>query len=474
MKKVMLTVGCLLALTGRIAAQDADADTIKVDLGKALEIALSDNPLIKIAGKEIKRVDYSKKAAWYGLLPSLNGTGQYTRNVKLQTMALGGTSMKIGQDNAISLGLTLSLPIVAPALWRSIQMTSLEMQLASEKSRASKITLQSDVTKAYYSILLAQDSYKALQNGYDIAKQNYELAKQRYETGVAAEYDYVSAEVQMNNLLPNLLQVENGVAQAKMYLKVLMGVGAEVLLEIEGNLSDLEADVANAYNADSISLSSNTDLVQMDIQQKQLKKTLQIQRTQRMPTLAAFGNFQYQSMGDDKDKVGINMITQQPIVVPKGLTWYDPAISVGIQLNVPIFNGFTNTSKEKQMKIQMKQLELQREYLENSLSVQVRTALDNMEKAVKQMESNKKSVELAEKGYRISGNRYNTGMGTMLELNNSALALTQSQLSYNQAISDYLTAKADYEKIVGQERENKEEDAENQENKEETKNKQDN
>ncbi|MDR1416924.1 MAG: TolC family protein, partial [Prevotellaceae bacterium] len=118
--------------------------------------------------------------------------------------------------------------------------------------------------------------------------------------------------------------------------------------------------------------------------------------------------------------------------------------------NVPIFNGFSNSIKEKQTKIQIQELQLQREYLENSLSVQARTSLDNMDKAVRQMESNRKAVELAEKGYRISSNRYNIGMGTMLELNNSALALTQSRLSYHQAISDYLTAKADFEKIVGQ------------------------
>ena len=449
MKKVMLTAGCYLALAGGLAAQATD--TLRVDLKKALEIALSDNPTIKIADREIERIDYSKKAAWYGLLPSLSATGQYTRNVELQTMALSGTSIKVGQDNAISFGLTLSLPIVVPTLWRSIQLTTLDMQLAAEKARASKITLHNDVTKAYYNILLAQDSYKALQEGYSIAKENYELAKRRYETGIAAEYDYVSAEVQMNNLLPSLLQAENGIAQTNMYLKVLIGLNVEVALEVEGNLADFEASVDKESNGYNISLQNNSDLTQLDIQQLQLQKSLQIQRTQHLPTLSAFGNVQYQGMGDDDDKIGMNMMTSKATTVPGGLKWYDPAVSIGLQLSVPIFSGFSNTIKEKQIKIQAKELELQREYIKNSLTVQARTALDNMDKAVRQMESNKKAVALAEKGYRISGNRYNTGMGTMLELNNSALALTQSKLSYHQAISDYLSAKADYEKIVGRE-----------------------
>ncbi|MDR3366879.1 MAG: TolC family protein, partial [Prevotellaceae bacterium] len=203
MKKVMLTAGCCLALAGGFSAQAAD--TLRVNLEKALEVALSDNPTIKIADREIERVDYSKKAAWYGLLPSLSGTGQYGKYLLPSAMSMMGQVMDSPTDFTASATLTFSLPLVAPALWRSIQLTTLEMQLTSEKARASKITLRNDVTKAYYNILLAQDSHKALQDGYNIARQNYELAKQRYETGMAAEYDYVSAEVQMNNLLPNLL-----------------------------------------------------------------------------------------------------------------------------------------------------------------------------------------------------------------------------------------------------------------------------
>ncbi|MDR3187667.1 MAG: TolC family protein [Prevotellaceae bacterium] len=447
MKKVMLTVGCYLALAGGFAAQAAD--TLKVDLKKALEVALSDNPTIKIADREIERIDYSQKSAWYGLLPSVNITGQYGKYVMPSSMSMMGQVMDSPTDFTLSATLNVSLPLVAPTLWRSIQLTTLEMQLAAEKAHASKITLHNDVTKAYYNILLAQDSYKALRDGYEIANQNYELAKRRYETGMAAEYDYISAEVQMNNLLPNLLQVENGVAQAKMYLKVLMGLNVEVTLEVEGNLADLEASVGERSNGDNISLQHNTDLVQLSIQQLQLQKSLQLQQTQHLPTLAAFGNFGYSGTGNKETSLNFGGM---PMQVNASQEFYSQGVIVGLQLNVPIFSGLSNTIKEKQIKIQVKELELQREYLESSLAVQARTALDNMDKAVKQMESNKKAVELAEKGYRISGNRYNTGMGTMLELNNSALALTQSKLSYHQAISDYLSAKADYEKIVGSER----------------------
>jgi outer membrane protein TolC len=418
-------------------------DTLHINLQEALEIALSDNPTIQIADQEIERIDYSKKSAWYGLLPTLDGTAQYSKYLIPATMSLAGMVIDLPTDFNASAGLQLSLPLIAPGLWKSIQLSGLEMQLAVEKARASKITLRNDVKKAYYNILLAQDSYKVLQEGYNIAKKNYEEAKKRFEVGISAEYDYISAEVQMTNLQPNLLQVENGITQAKLYLKVLMGVDMSVPLSIQGSLTEFENEVSTLTDRQDVALSNNSDLKQLEIQQQQLKKSLQLQRTQLMPTLAAFGQYTYAGTGN---KASNSLFTGQP--APATTDWFGQGLIVGLQLNVPIFH-LNNNGKLRQLKIQANALSIQRDYVENQLNVQTRTALDNMSKATKQVESSKKGVELATKGYTISKKRYETGAGTMLELQSAALALTQSRLSYHQAISDYLTAQADYEKLVG-------------------------
>jgi outer membrane protein TolC len=420
-------------------------DTLHVNLQQAMEIALSDNPTVRVADLEIKRVDYSKTNAWLGLLPSVNGTAQYSKFLVPASMSMMGQVIDSPTDFNASLGISLSLPLFAPALWRSIQMSALDMQLAVEKAYASKVTLRNDVTKAYYNILLTQDSYKSLQDGYAVAQKNYEEAKRRFELGLAAEYDYISAEVQMNNLLPTLLQVETGIAQAKLYLKVLMGVDRAVPLAVKGNLADFEASIATSGTR-NITLSGNADLRQLEIQQQLLRKSLQLQYTQWMPTLAAFGNYNYSGTGNRETTINFG---EMPIAVPASTEWFGQGLIVGLQLNVPIFNGSSNLIKTKQINLQRRELTLQRDYLESSLSVQAHTALDNMDKAVKQMDAAKKGVTLSEKGYHISAKRYETGAGTMLELQSAALALTQSRLTYHQAIADYLNAKADYEKIVG-------------------------
>ena len=450
--KKNLLAALVIAMSLTIQAQDLHKinanETLKLTLKQAIEIAQSENPVIKIADYEIKRIDYSKKSAWYGLLPSANVSAQIAKFIVPAQMAMMGQVMDSPVDFTLPVGISFSLPLVAPALWRSIQMTDIEMQLAVEKSRASKITLRNDVTKAYYTVLLAQDSYKALQDGYATAKENYEQAKKRYDAGVVAEYDYISAEVQMNNLQPMLFQVENGITQAKTYLKVLMGLDINIPIILDGNLADYETVINGQSGNTPVLLQNNTDLIQLDIQQKQLQKALQLQSAQRLPTLAGIGSYGYDATSNKETTIQFG---QMQIPVEGKTQWISRGFVLGLQLNIPITAIFTNNAKEQQIKMQSKMLSLQRDYMESALTLQAQTALDNMNKAIKQINVAKKGVTLSEKGYSISAKRYDVGMGTMLELQSATSALTQSRLSYHQAISDYLTAKADYEKIIGKE-----------------------
>ncbi|MDR1631485.1 MAG: TolC family protein [Dysgonamonadaceae bacterium] len=438
-----MSIACMTILLVFTAKAQGEQPPIELTLEKAIEIALSENSSVKVADKEIQKVNYAKKSAWYGLIPSLEATGQYSKYLAPSTMSLAGMVVELPTDFNVTAGLQLSLPLFAPALWKSIQMTEIDMQLAVEKAYASRITLRNDVTKAYYSVLLAQDSYKALQDGYSLAEEVYSQAKKRFELGLSAEYDAISAEVQMKNLQPNLLEVENGIERAKLYLKVLMGIDASVPLIIKGNLSSYEKDIYDA-NSPSKGQGNNTDLKQLDIQKKLLQKSLQLQQTQRMPTLGAFGQYGRAGTGN---KAANNPFTGLPS--PASQAWYSQGLLAGLQLNIPLTGIFTNTVKEKQTAIQILQLDIQRDYLKKSIDLQIRTAVDNMNKAAKQVDAAKKNEQLAQKGYEIASKRYENGAGTVLELQNASLALTQSQLTYNQSIESYLSSKADLDKTLG-------------------------
>ncbi len=438
-----LVIGAVAVLFPLIGVAQS-TDTLRISLEDALSIALSDNPTILIAEQEIQRVDYSKKGAWYGMLPTLNGTAQAAKYVVPAKMAMFGSLMDSPTDYNVTASLNLALPLIAPGLWKSIQLSDIDMQLAVEKSRGSKIDLRNEVKKAYYNILLAQDGVKTLEEAVKIAEENYQLAKQRYEVGMVAEYDMISAEVQAHNVYPQLVQAKNGTDQAILYLKVLLGVNSQQPVAIEGSLKDFEGSLT--LLDDKINLDNNSTLAQIDLQLKMLDKQKQLIKTQMMPTLAGFGQFGYTGMGTNAITMNIGGI---PFETEARDDWYTNGLILGLQLNVPIFNGLSNTTKVKQANIAAKQLSLQRGYAASGLETQAVAQLNNMQKAIEQVNSNKKGVELAEKGRAITQKRYETGAGTVLELQGAVLALMQARLSYSQSIADYLSAKADYEQIIG-------------------------
>jgi outer membrane protein TolC len=417
---------------------DASSGTVTVNLEQAISVALSDNPTVIVAGMEIELKKSAGKEAYAGLFPEVSLSGAYSRTLKRQTMVMdfGGQSqeIQIGTDNSYSGGLTLSLPVFAPALYRSINLTKTDVELALEKARSSKLGMINQVTKAYYQLLLAQDSYDVLQKSYRQAEANFNVVSERYKQGLVSEYDKIRADVQARSLEPNVVSARNGVNLAKLQLKVLMGIDEDLQLEIAGNLKDYEMQLfENELNGKTYSLEENTDLRQMDLNATMLKQSLELQKTNFMPTLGASFNYMYTSL-NNSFKIA-------------DYKWF-PYSTAGLSLTIPLFKA-SNMPKIRQARIRIRQLAETRLNTERMLNMQVRSYLDNMTASAEQVLSNKESILQAEKGRLIAQKRYEVGKGTILELNDSEVALTQTQLTYNQSIFDYLTAKADLEQVLG-------------------------
>jgi len=437
-KKNVLAIAMICLLPVGLKAQD----TLTVSLPKALEIAMSKSPTIKVANKEIERVDYSKKERLASLYPTINGSGTYSRNLKNQksVISFNGTPtvLEFGVDNNFSAGVSASLPIIAPTLWATLKLNEYDAQLVLESARSSKISLINQVTKAYYTLLLMQDSYDVFVKSYTNTAENTRVIADKYKQGVVSEYEWIRADVQSRNAQSNIVSAQSGVNLSKQQLKMLMGLNMFSEIKIEGKLSDFEQNMyGDVMGLDTIALKANTDLKQFDIKSKQLDQTLQIQKTSWYPTLGASLNYSYNYMGNDADKFS-------------NYTKF-PASMLGVSLSVPIFQGGTRLYKSKQIKIQQEELKDQRDNLKKNIELQMITSLDNIKKAIEKIESNKKAMSQAEKAMTISKKRYEVGSGTFLDITNSELAYIQAGLSYNQSIYDFLSSKSDLEKILGKE-----------------------
>ena len=437
MKSFLKPILTLLLLLSGVAMRSVQAqDTLKITLKEAVRIALSDNPTLKVAGQEIQLKKEARKEAYAGLFPEASLVGSYSRAIKKQSFAMMGEVMEVGTDNTYSGGLSVSLPVFAPALYKTINLTKTDVNLALEQARASRLDMINQVRKAFYQLLLAQDSYAVLQKSYRQSEDNYHVVKAKYEQGAVSEYDKISADVQMRSLKPSVVSARNGVNLANLQLKVLMGMEADVNIAVEGNLKDYEMAMFTRQAMPlPTNLANNSALKQLELNALQLKQTLKLKYTNFMPTLSASFQYMYTSMND-------NFKFRE----------YDwrPYSTLGLSLSIPLFKG-SNFTQLKQTRIQMKQLAENRINTERQLTMQATSYLDNMAASTEQVVSNKEAVLQAEKGRTISEKRYEVGKGTILELNSSEVALTETQLTYNQSIYDYLVAKADLDLVLGME-----------------------
>lgn len=450
-KKMMRIV--LVSLSALVFIPVKAQDTLVLDIGKALEIALSENPTVKVADKEIQKKKYAQKGSYASLFPQISFAADYNRTLKKQVMYMDGFDMgsteipgmedmpsmdegiEVGRDNNWSLGFNASVPLVNAALWKSLSISAVDVEMAIEQARSSKIAMVNQVKKSYYGVLLANDSYRVFKESYDNAMENYLDIKQKFDQGTVAEYDLIRANVTVKNSEPNMLQAENALVLAKWQLKALLGMDLDINIECEGQLTDFKSDLFGDFLSTDTTLADNTDLKQMDLQAKQLDKTLTMQKFDYLPTLSLTGMYQWTAMNNDFKF--------------KNYLW-NPYSMIGVSLSIPIFSGGSKFYKIKQTRNSIEQLNLQREDTQRNLQLAIKQYVDNMNTCVKRFDASQKGVEQAERGYMISQKRYDTGAGTLLEMNDSELALTQAKLNFNQAIYDYMVAKADLEKVLGQ------------------------
>lgn len=354
---------------------------------------------------------------------------------KMMTPAEGAQDgIQVGRWNMYTGGVNVSLPLVVPSLWKNIQMSEIDIQTSMEQARSSKINLVNQVTKSFYSLMLAHDSYMLFRKTYVTDSINLENITNKYKQGIVPEYDVITADVRLKSIIPSMLQAENMMKIAELQLKLHMGIDNDIPLKIVGTLDDYDQSMFDAVIPADTSLLQNSDLRQFDLQAEKVKKMYEMQKLQFAPSLVS--SFQYTYMSQNND------------FKFSDYKW-NPYSTVGVTLSIPLFNGGQRYNNLKQTELQINQLQYQRIDLQRNLKLAVKNNIDLINKNIEQIVATQSSVEQARKGYDITLKRYETGMGTIVELNSAALGVTNAELQYKNAIYDYLAAKADLEKVLG-------------------------
>ena len=415
----------------------AQGDSVVISREECLDIALSQSPTIRIADLEVKRVGYAKRETIGNLLPQIGFSLSYQRSIELQTirMNMGGESqkLKMGSDNTWNTGFNLSLPIIAPTLWKAISLSQTQIEQNLEAARSSRLEMVNQVNQAYYSLMLAIASRDVIQQNYDIAKYNAEVFRKMHEQGTASEYDVLRSEVQVKNVEPSLLDADISVKQCQLQLNVLMGIDDALNLIPSVRMEDMQKDMYG-YLLESKSIADNSSLRSLELSQKLARQNVAMKKLEWLPTLGGSFNVNWLSLSNGPMFKDVD---------------FSPYSSAALSLSLPIFSGGTKWNALKQAQVQQTELQLQKENLVNSLNMQVDLALDNINKQVRQIDSSKEGVVQARKAHDIMQKSFQIGAASYLELRDAELADTSAQLAYLQSIYNYLVSTSQLDMLLG-------------------------
>lgn len=444
--------------------EEADSSEIPIviTLDQALEIALSENVSVKVADKEIERTGFAKKGTYAALFPQIDLSGNYQRTIKKQVMYMdidmssigggassggegtpsgeGGTSpmsegLEVGRWNTWSAGVSAAMPLVNAQLWKSIRISGMDVELAVEKARASRLDMVTQVKQAYFASLLAKEAFVVYREVYENAVRNLEETEKKYNAQKASELELIRAKTTVANAVPDVYNAESSVVVSLWQLKAVLGVDLDENIDVDGALEDWsETMFHDVHQHDSVSLDYNSTMRQLAIQAEQLAETIRLQKYAYVPTLSAAFSFSVNAMTND-----FNFSQYQ----------WTPYSYVGLSLSIPIFSGGKRYNDVRQAKNTYEQVQLQTKETERQLKISIRQNLNTMETSMKSYYAAKGAVASAQKGYDIAEKSYQVGRGTLLELNDAQLALTQARLSESQSIYNFIIAKSQLEQTLG-------------------------
>ncbi|MEP0862563.1 MAG: TolC family protein [Ignavibacterium sp.] len=434
MKKLFVL---LLAVSFSAFAQNKN---LTLTMDEAINLALEKNSELKIAKMEVEKSEQKLREARSGLFPKLDLSGQYQRYINKPVIFLPpgspfGPTLEIGSDNSYTAAAQLSLPLFALPLYEGIGLASDALAIAEQNYLSVKNKIVGDVKKSFLAVILTRETKDVMQQSLKNAEDNFENIKRLNAAGTLSDYDVLRAEVQVENLKPVVLQMENNYKLSLEALKVTIGLDANQNIDIVGDMDfDESYKLPTEQEVIEELLQNNPQLAILEKQVQLNDRNVSLEQAAYFPSLAGFGNYQYQTQANDFKF--------------SDYRWVKTFV-LGLQLQVPIFNGFKTQSRVSQAEIGLNQAIEQKRNLTEAIKTQALSVLYRVQQALIRIQGQNKTVRTAQEGYEIAKRRLENNVGTQLEVNDAELALRQAKLNRLQAIYDFKVAEADLETVLG-------------------------
>lgn len=439
MKKVKnLPITISLIIISVIAkAQEPQATVFS--LKESIAYSLENNPSSTIYKNEVLIAKEKKTEALSGYLPQLNGTATFDDNLKRQVTVLpAGAFSK--EEIKIQFGNQYNTNVVA-----QLDQTLFDRSITVAKEANKVNTLVADLkllqnnenivyntVMAYYQILTLNEQEKLLVENEKKYEELLRILQLQYEKGVAKKIDYDRMRVSQNNIKSQLSLLKTNKELALNKLKFAMGMDLSQRIAINDSLDySMQVSMPLGSQFDVKNLldfkiqSNNIRLQELDVERR---------RFAFFPTLAGYARYGAQTFGNDFGKSFSN--------------WFDYS-SIGLKLNIPIFDGYRKKSQLAQSRLGLLNAQENLKLSQRNYELQFQNANTQLFRSYTSMNDNKQTLDLASDILKNTSLQYQKGTASLTDFLNSDYSYKEAQSNYISSLLNFLTARVDFEKAQG-------------------------
>jgi len=411
----------------------------KLTLSEAINYALENKAEAVKSRLQVENSQYQIDEVRANALPQINANGGLTYNAILQQTALdfGGEAMIItmGQPWQSTATIALNQQLFNMAVFTGLKAAKNTREFYMINAELTEEQVIEKVANSYYEVYKTKSQIETIDKTIANTTRVRDVIQSLYENGLAKKIDLDRTNVALNNIKSSRQQLVNALELQENALKYLIGMDIETPIELPKNTFEVNK---NIVLDETVNVENRTEIKLLQKQAELLELNKKATEAQGYPTLSLQANYGYLGIGEK-----FPWFQSYP-----GAYWSDFA-SIGLNLNIPIFNGGSIKAKTKQAQNQIDMLEADKKDALLALNLSLRNAVTQLQNSLITLQTQKSNVDLAKEVLSNVENNYKFGLASLTDLLDAETSYADAQNNYTNALLDYKLAEVQLIKAKG-------------------------
>ena len=435
----------LLALIFQNAGYGQSQEIPTYTLQQAISYALENSSAIRNANINIADADQQIIERRAFGLPRLNAGVDYNhfaiipktlvpaQFVDPNAMEGEFEQFQFGTKNNLTAKLEASSMIFDGSYFTGLRAAKVYRQYVQNEFKQKQQEVRNAVMEAYLPALILEESKTTIEKNIQNLNQLLFETKELYKAGFVEQLDVDRLELSIANLSAELSTLEKQKQLAYNVLKFQMNYPVSEPLSTVDNIDALLLPVSDEDLNSAIPYTARPEYGVLQMATRLNELNIELQKNGYLPSIGAFGSYQHSIQGNSLFRNGN----------------YIPSLILGLQLNVPIFDGLEKKAKVARAKLDLDIINNQRRDFERAMDLEIANARNAYLTAKDKLANQEKNLVLAEKIYNTSKIKYKEGVGSSLEIFQAEQSLFQTQQNIIQAKFELLQSKIQLDKALG-------------------------